>query len=74
MVQIGEMVDLEVQENNLFYTAKDIQGILGCGKNKVYAIINMNGFPKIRIGKQFYIPKSEFYKWINKNVYNNLLL
>lgn len=44
---------------------KDIKNILGCGKNRTYDIINQKDFPKIKIGKRFYIPRDEFEKWLN---------
>lgn len=32
--------------------------------NRTYDIVNQDDFPKIKIGKRSYIPKSEFEKWI----------
>lgn len=44
----------------------DIQKHLGCGKDKVYKIIKQPDFPKIKIGKQFYIPEEEYLNWIKR--------
>lgn len=55
-------------------TAKDIQELLGCGRNKVYQIINSGTIPKIQIGKQYYIPESEYNKWVNRNLHKQILL
>ena len=49
-------------------SVKDIATILGCGKNKAYAIVSQKGFPTIKIGKQYYTPESEFNKWISRNL------
>lgn len=57
-----------------FLSVKDIQNYLGCSRNKAYSIVHSNGFPKIRIGKQFYIPESDFEKWINRNLDKKVLL
>ena len=42
---------------------KDLKEILGCSEHKVYAIIKKKSFPKIKIGKQYYIPIDAFKKW-----------
>lgn len=47
---------------------KDIQEALGCSTKKAYAIINQKDFPKIKIGKTFYIPEEEFDKWVKKYI------
>lgn len=43
--------------------------ILGFSKTKTYAIINQNDFPKIKIGKDIRIPKTEFEKFMKKLLY-----
>ena len=45
-------------------TVKDIKNSLGCGINRAYEIVNQSDFPKIKIGKRFYIPEDEYEKWI----------
>ena len=45
-------------------TVKDVKEILGCGINRAYDIVNQRDFPKIKIGKRFYIPEDEFEKWL----------
>lgn len=46
------------------YTAKDIQRIFHCGKNKAYEIMHMHGFPSFRINSAIYVEKNELKKWI----------
>ena len=41
-------------------TVKDVQKLIGCVRNKVYQIIASNTLPAIQIGKQYYIPQSEY--------------
>lgn len=43
---------------------RDIKDSLGCGINRAYDIVNQRDFPKIKIGKRFYIPEDEFEKWL----------
>ena len=45
-------------------TVKDIKKSLGCGINRAYTIVNQNDFPKIKIGKRYYIPSNEYEKWL----------
>lgn len=45
-------------------SVNDIRKIFGCGKNRAYAIMNTNGFPKIQIGCRYYIPQKAFEKWV----------
>jgi len=61
-------------ENSKYYSIKDIQELFGCGRSKAYDIIALPMFPKMRIGKTFYIDKAEFEKWRNKNLYSAVLL
>ena len=45
-------------------TVKEIKQILGCGINRAYDIVQQDDFPKIKIGKRYYIPQDEFEKWL----------
>ena len=51
---------------------KDIQQIFGCSRNKAYQIIEAKGFPKIKVGKQYYIPEADLERWIAKNTGNEV--
>ncbi len=48
--------------------------MIGCSKNKIYKIIKTDGFPKIRIGKNYYINKELFTKWLNENLYSSIMI
>lgn len=56
------------------YSIKDIQDILGCSRKKAYLIVNNPTFPKIKIGRQFFIPKLEYEKWVKRHLYNSIEL
>lgn len=66
------MVDLEVQESKV-YTIKDIQNYLGIGKNNAYKLLKLQGFPVIKIGKKYIIPKDLFEEWVRKSIHKELL-
>lgn len=53
---------------------KDIKAILGCGQQTVYDLVNLKDFPKITIGKRYYIPESKFQEWLENNVTAHILL
>lgn len=55
-------------------TMKDIQKIFGCGKDKARAIVMADGFPKIQINREIYIPEDKFQRWIQKNIGNTIYI
>lgn len=57
-----------------FITPKDVQERLGLGRNSVYKLIGLKGFPKIIIGKKILIPKEEFDKYIYKHIGTKIIL
>ena len=46
-----------------FYTALEIQNIIGCGTNTVYSLMKDKDFPSVKIGRKYYVPKKEFERW-----------
>ena len=61
--------ELEVQGNSeiKLYTVKDLQRIFHIGKNKAYELINIKGFPYIKIVRNILIPDDKLRKWISEN-------
>ena len=55
-------------------TLKDIQKIFRCGKDKARAIVMVDGFPKIQVNRDIYIPPVSLEKWIQKNVGNKIYI
>jgi|BioPla2DNA2_1021312.scaffolds.fasta_scaffold01377_12 excisionase family DNA binding protein len=53
--------------NSKMLRPKDIAKILDCSIDKAYRIINQKGFPKMMIGKRYYISQDEFEKWVKKS-------
>lgn len=49
----------------VFLKPSDVYKILGCGKNKGYKIISSKAFPRIQIGKRYYIPRDKFLRWMS---------
>lgn len=59
-------------EENDFFSIKELQNILGIGKNTAYKLTQIKGFPKIQIGNKIIIPKNQFNKWIENNIGNKI--
>lgn len=47
-------------------TAKDLQQILGCGKNRAYELMHTSGFPTIKIGGRMYVSPDGMNDWIER--------
>lgn len=47
------------------FTVKEIQNILGIGKNSAYELVNSKNFPVRYIGNKKIIPKEPFLDWLN---------
>lgn len=44
----------------------DVAAVMGCSLKKAYKIVNQPDFPKITIGRMYYIPEAAFENWIKK--------
>jgi len=51
-----------------YLQTKDLCHILGISKNTAYRIVKLDGFPKIQIGKKFYIPEDDLETYLKKHV------
>lgn len=63
---------MELENNLILYTPKDIQKIFNCGRKKSYEIMHIKGFPSFRIDTKLYVEKGELEKWILKNKNRNI--
>lgn len=66
MIGNGKEFDME----KVVYSVDEIQEMLGCGRNKIYNLVNeayekKNMFRVIRVGKNFLIPKESFHRWLD---------
>jgi excisionase family DNA binding protein len=53
---------------NRMYSVYDVMKNLGCSRTKIYEIIHATGFPKIKIGRQYYIPADRYRIWISNHI------
>lgn len=68
-----ETVVLEVPINkgdilNKLLTPKDVQFILNIGKNTTYKLFSLKGFPKIRIGKKYFVYEDDLEKYLKDHI------
>ncbi len=50
----------------LMLDAKIVKDIMGISIGLVYELMKLDGFPSIRIGNRYIVPKEKFIKWIEK--------
>lgn len=55
-------------------SVKDVQTELGLSKNSTYKLVNLTGFPKVKIGKKILIPRDEFEKFIKQHIGSQIIL
>ena len=55
-------------------TIKDIQEHLQIWRNRVYQLIKIDSFPKIKIGNTYRIPKQKYLEWIQNNIGKTVFL
>ena len=53
---------------------KDIKNFFNCSSTKAYDIIKSKSFPKIKIGKNYYIPIDSFKEWSDTYLYKEYKL
>lgn len=49
-------------------TIKELQSYLGIGKEKAYALAKSKSFPALKIGGRYYLIKSDFVSWLERQI------
>ena len=57
-----------------FLTIKDISNIFNCSYKKASIIVKLPGFPKIKIGRNYYVDSESFEKWCVENQNTEIIL
>ena len=55
-------------------TIKDVQEHLQIGRNRVYQLIKIDSFPKIKIGNTYRIPMQKYLEWIQNSIGKTVFL
>lgn len=53
-----------IKELPIVLEAKDIMDILGMCKTKVYDLMEAEGFPLIRLGRNKRVMRDKFFEWL----------
>ena len=48
-------------------TVRELAERMGIGISKAYALVHLEGFPTLRLGRTILVPIEAFYKWLEKN-------
>lgn len=56
------------------YNIKELQAVLGIGKNLAYRLAQDRNFPKLMINGRYYFPKDKVDKWIDRNQGKNYIV
>lgn len=54
------------EELPLFLNAKMIAGVLGVSDCSAYELMREDGFPSMRIGHRYVVPKDKFIQWVEQ--------
>ena len=70
------IVSQHIMQNDMekLLTIKDVQEHLQLGRNRVYQLIKIESFPKIKIGNTYRIPKREYLEWVQNNIGKTVFL
>ena len=58
----------------MLLTVKDLQSILGIGRETAYALMHSQAFLAMKIGRRYFVSKDELYVWIAKHTYKSFQL
>lgn len=54
--------------NKKTFTVKEFCKEYGIGLNKGYELVNMTGFPKIKLGRKIIVIRDKVDEWLNSNI------
>ena len=61
-------------QDPIIYKTKDIERIMGFGKNKANNLMNSSTFPSTKIGGEWVVTKENFEAWLAKNAHKTIAL
>ncbi|MDN4607961.1 helix-turn-helix domain-containing protein [Sporosarcina highlanderae] len=71
-MRLNEAVSLkEIESYPIMLTANEISEILRVSKPTAYSLMDLQGFPLIRIGRTKRVLRDHFIEWIVKNPMSN---
>jgi excisionase family DNA binding protein len=62
---------VSTQVNKEWWSPKELQGWLGCGKTLTYELLNNpNGIPNYRIGRKIFVRRQDVIAWLEEKRYH----
>ena len=58
----------------IVYNVKDLQKILGIGRDTAYALMRNGSFPAIKIGHRYIVETKAFEQWLRRNAGKEICL
>ncbi|MBR4910555.1 MAG: helix-turn-helix domain-containing protein [Clostridia bacterium] len=55
---------MDTKKKTVVYDVEDIMELLDIGHSRAYALMKAKGFPSIKIGRQFKVPRAAFERWL----------
>lgn len=52
----------------MFLNAQIIASVLGVSPSSAYELLHEKGFPALRIGSRFVVPRDKFQEWVAENL------
>ena len=66
VVKMLESTYKKYEELPLFLNAKMVAGILGVSDCSAYELMKEDGFPSMRVGHRYVVPKDKFIQWVEQ--------
>ena len=60
-------------QDNLAFTVPQFSKAAGISKPIVYELVHSEGFPSLRVGRKWLIPRQKAEEWLNENVGKQIL-
>ena len=61
-----ESIYKSYEELPLFLNAELVAKVLGVSISSAYELMHEEGFPSVRIGSRFVVPKEKFRQWVDR--------
>ena len=63
-----ESIYKSYEELPLFLNAELVAKVLGVSISSAYELMHEEGFPSVRIGSRFVVPKEKFRQWVDRQI------
>lgn len=60
-----ESIYKNYDELPLYLNAEKLANLLGVSRASAYELMHEKGFPSIRVGSRWVVPKDEFFAWVD---------